>query len=137
VRKVVKYQSPWEDDSECPPELLETLLTMQVDDGYLEFPAKWAICGRCCGDATVDCFEGGFSRNDECVDDDFLEDYANGRYDRDCLECNGTGKVLVPDEDRMSSHMKEIWAEVETDLACGAEMDRADARTKFYECGGY
>jgi len=137
VRKVVKYQSPWEDDSECPPELLETLLTMQVDDGYLEFPAKWEICVRCHGDGVKDCFEGGFSRNDEFVDADFLEDYAKGRYDKECPYCHGAGKVLVPDEDRMPTHMKAIFLEVEADRVLEAEMDRADARTKFYECGGY
>lgn len=137
MRKVVKYQNPWEDESDCPNELLETLLTMQVDDGYIEFPAKWEICGRCLGDGDVDCFEGGFSLNDERVDADFLEDYANGAYDKDCPECNGTGKVLVPDEDRMPTHMKEIWLEVQSDLAFESEMDRAAARTMFYECGGY
>lgn len=74
------------------------------DEMECELPAKWDICGRCEGNGkhvnpSID--ENGISAdewNNEWHDDE-KEAYFAGRYDVQCNECKGAGKLLVVDEE--------------------------------------
>lgn len=99
------------------------------DDGDTEItlPVKWSICGSCDGHGTtsrhVECDGGGFTSSEWAEqDDDFKEDYLAGRYARPCAECDGSGKVQVPDYERMDPETVRAWeAQCEADYCIRAE----------------
>lgn len=80
------------------------------------FPACWAICGSCRGHGTtsrhIECDGGGFTSSEwaeACGDDeDFADDYFSGRYDRNCDECKGLGRIQVIDEELVTSWRDKI-----------------------------
>lgn len=93
-------------------------------------PTKWEICDNCRGNGTHvnPSIDGhGISTDDECwQDDDFREGYFSGRYDVRCDNCNGSGKVQVPDEARCTPEQLEAvhqaWRErAEYEAECAAE----------------
>lgn len=70
------------------------------EDEEIEIPTRWEICDTCRGGGThvnpsID--GNGLSREDFDEDPDFREDYLSGIYDVICEECDGSGKVRVPD----------------------------------------
>lgn len=107
----------------------------------MSFPARWAICPACEGDALttrhIECDGGGFTASewaDACDDDpDFAEDYFGGRYDRPCPDCNGLGRVQVIDEDAELDWRRRIllkaYREQERD---SAEIDAIQAAERRY-----
>lgn len=110
-------------------EKITIALSVDYDVDELTVPAKWVICGNCRGNGkhvnrAVD--GNGLSAEDFYEDPDFAEDYFSGVYDVACSECQATGKVLVPDEDKMSEAdldaLERHW-EAEADYAaeCAAE----------------
>lgn len=64
----------------------------------VSIPARYEVCDRCHGRGTHDhpAFSNGFTRDDDFVDDDFIEEYMAGTYDVPCSECHGNRVVLVP-----------------------------------------
>jgi hypothetical protein len=112
---------------------LETLLAPTVTLQYLDddgndaeatFPAKSIPCPRC-PDGTVDCFEGRVT-DDMREDPDFAEDYKAGKYSKPCPECNGTRKILEPDEAKMTDEQKRLYEEVQ-------DYERFDAQCRAAE----
>lgn len=94
-----------------------------------QIPARWAICGRCDGSGTHDhpAFENGIT-SDEMLEhgEEFCEDYMRGAYDVRCTECDGSGKVLEGDLERLSEAEREAYEqqlEADADYAaeCAAE----------------
>jgi hypothetical protein len=78
------------------------LTIKDYNDNELSCLGKWEICSRCRGDGTHDhpAFSNGLGYDDfygPDADPDFREQYMRGHYDVPCEECNGSGKVLVPD----------------------------------------
>lgn len=93
------------------------------DDGVeLKLPMKWEICDCCGGDGSHSQHLGVL--NTEEWEPEELDDYMRGAYDRSCGECSGTGKVRVPDFDRMSDEEKRIVEETDRSMA---EMDAISA----------
>jgi hypothetical protein len=86
----------------------------QID---VQFPAKWEICCACNGHGTttrhIECDGGGFTASEwqeACGDDpDFADDYFSGRYDRECCDCNGLGRVQVIDEEAVTGWREKVF----------------------------
>lgn len=75
-----------------------------------KLPVKWCICGQCDGDGNSSAYLGAFTSDDmRDMDDDFMDDYFAGNYDRPCDHCGGTGKVQDVDEAMMSKSDLEMW----------------------------
>ena len=84
-------------------------------------PTKWAICDCCQGEGRVDhpAFSNGITSEDwaemqvdydERDNSSAAERYMRGDYDVLCKDCEGTGKVLVPDMGRMTFAQKRLLA---------------------------
>lgn len=101
-------------------------------------PSCWEICDHCGGNGTRDnpAFSNGLSQEDFEEDPDFREDYMSGRYDVRCDDCDGAGKVLVPDEDRCTPEQKSALDQHYRNLEHIQREHRADNHTRWAE-GGY
>ena len=79
---------------------------MNIDN----FPTHWEICGNCQGDGSLYLGGRGFVISEEDrADPDFCEAYHSGWYDQNCVDCDGTGKIRVVDEDLLSDEQREEW----------------------------
>lgn len=81
------------------------------DRKYL--PTKWEICPSCLGDGTIRpniSEETYFDMGPE-----EREDYFEGRHDRPCPECDGSGKIKVIDEARCDPADLEEYRTQEAD----------------------
>ena len=79
----------------------------------VSFPARWAICEACQGEATtsrhIECDGGGFTASEWAEqDDDFRDDYLNGVYDQPCDTCRGRGSYQIIDEETVSGWRQRI-----------------------------
>lgn len=81
-----------------------------------EVNAKYIICENCRGKGTTvnPSIDGnGLSQEDFDEDPDFREDYMQGKYDVHCACCDGSGKILVPeekqDQDILNSIMQDYY----------------------------
>ena len=80
-----------------------------------DVPGKWAICG-CCHGAGQHChnIDGNGLSSEMEQDPEFMEAYRAGLYDKPCEECGGSGKIIVPDENRFNEDQKilmDAWNE--------------------------
>lgn len=103
--------------------------TICIDDEEIELPTKWQICNICNGDGKtvnpgIDC--GGLTREDFLEDPDFEADYFSGVYDVPCMTCKGSGKVRVPDFDRLTAEQLEAYEEQEREEAEYQAICRAE-----------
>jgi RecJ-like exonuclease len=58
--------------------------------------SRWQICSTCDGEGKHSNHLGAFTGADlDQEDDEFLERYMGGDYDRPCERCDGEGKVLI------------------------------------------
>lgn len=75
--------------------------TDEGEEVTLRLPSNKKVCGRCHGEGTHDCWEGGMT-GDEMAEQgpEFFEDYMSGVYSRKCTECNGLRVVDVVDRSR-------------------------------------
>lgn len=100
-------------------------VTLEDAEGWeeeVDLPAKWEICPRCDGDGTHDhpAFSNGIT-SDEWAEwgDEDRETYMCGGYDVHCEECKGSGTVLVVDDTRVPSDLRERygdWSRGQADL---------------------
>lgn len=97
------------------------------DDDIIELPTKWAICHACEGEGKSSAYLGEFTeeRMDE-MDDEFIEDYIEGRFDRPCDCCGGSGKIKEVDLAMMSPDDIKLYQEQEAER-------RADEREHAME----
>jgi hypothetical protein len=100
------------------------------DNDRVEFPvsAHMEVCDRCNGTGTHDhpAFANGFTRDDDFVDDDFIEDYQAGMFDVTCSECNGRNVVAVPDW----SAVNPIVQALANYVAAGDRQHRAECEAE-------
>lgn len=94
----------------------------------VEIPSTWEICGSCRGDGAR-ALGGEAITSSEWAewDHDDQETYMSGGYDEHCGDCNGTGKLLIPDLDaleRSNPEAYKAWIE----RAQGEAKDRASRR---------
>ena len=73
-------------------------------------PHRWQICSACQGEGKSSAHLGAFTQSDiDEADQEFLEDYMAGRYDRPCDGCAGLGRIKVADLSRMSPADRAAW----------------------------
>lgn len=108
------------------------------DGNPIRVPAKWAICGCCEGHGRVDSFSGGITSSEwsEMGPDD-RDGYMEGRYDRACSECGGTGKVAEADIWDANGEVLPQYAEALESHEFDMQMARDDRYTRRMECGGW
>lgn len=103
---------------------------LQINDK--EYPAEWAICGRCSGEGRHDAWEGGMTASEFYEQGpDFAEDYSRGMYDKTCTECGGSGKVIAVAEYLLTAEQR---AEVERHYRIVAEMEAERAAEMRMGC---
>lgn len=113
------------------------------------FPTKWAICTCCSGDGHVShaAFSNGFTSEewaDMCADYDdrdgssAADRYLRGDYDVICTECKGSGKVRIPDVERMTFAQKRVIAaerrEARQDAYWAAQLRAESAAERAMGC---
>ena len=121
-----------EDDNECgkcqKPYQDEQDSSWENDNGA-EFPAKWVICYDCQGTTTTylgwaSKDQPAFTQEDFAYEgQDFQEDYMEGRYDRQCPGCKGSGKVKEINETVIAadSPLGALLKQYHKHLECEAE----------------
>jgi len=67
---------------------------------------NWVICPECGGEGKSSAHLGVINRED--WDFEELEDYFDGAYDKACGFCDGSGKVLEGDLERIEEK-KQDW----------------------------
>lgn len=89
-----------------------------------ELPFIWTICGRCSGHGTSSEHLGAFTGEQMREDPDFAAAYMAGEYDRSCDHCEGTGKVMAPDFEKISkADAKEYRAQMRANREVDAEHE--------------
>jgi len=87
----------------------------------------WVICATCRGSGGHSNRFGAFSANEwNEQDDEFRDNYLSGRYDENCDTCDGTGKVLMLNEDELSDEAREYLHDYLEDEYETAAMERAE-----------
>jgi len=100
---------------------------VEGDEGVV-LPSTWAICGTCRGNGhhnphayTAEEFAEAFPFEED------VQDYLDGFYDRQCDDCEGTGKVRVVDWDRLTpqqaeDYRRQLKDDADYDAAVRAEI---------------
>jgi hypothetical protein len=95
-----------------------------ADGSEIELPIKWKICGTCRGHGKSSAYLGAFTRGQlEEEGSEFIEDYVDGKYDRACDACGGSGKIAKADLHNMPTWQRKLWE----------AQQREDAETKSIE----
>lgn len=100
---------------------------MPETDEMVPVPVKWEICSCCQGHGKSSAYLGAYTSDDmDDMDDDFIQDYIDGRYDRRCDECEGSGKVEAADVARMPPDMLTAWRDQEREDAAMRAEERME-----------
>jgi hypothetical protein len=76
-----------------------------------EPPYEWEICCGCNGEGKSSNYLGAFTQSELYEDYDFAESYMRGTYDRPCSGCASTGKVKVPNIERLPEAQRKAAEE--------------------------
>lgn len=109
---------------------LVSVLVEAMRDGEIptvSLPTRWVICDYCEGN-------GGHSRRFGAIteedwhdwDDESRHAYMSGKYDERCDSCNGSGKVLVLEENILP-------AEVQSYIECYRNGEHESAMERYSE----
>jgi len=98
--------------------------TLYTPDGdEVQLPTKWEICQRCAGEGYT--VLHGMEINPDDWEQEELDEYFHGSTYRTPCDCDGTGKVKIVDEDRLSPTELGWWnaqcADVSSMLAMEAQ----------------
>jgi DnaJ-class molecular chaperone len=111
-----------------PKPIVHTFYNTLPDGSYseeeVEIPTVWQICDTCRGEGKSSAYLGVISPEDE-ADDDWMEDYTHGRFDKPCNVCKGLGRVAVPDEQ---------WLDANPDIRDRYEQDMDEEAAYEAEC---
>ena len=99
--------------------------------GDVKIPAHWEICSACHAEGMSSAYLGVFTREefDKEFDYEEQERYFAGEYDRPCDKCEGSGKVLEIDYDRLMPEQKVVVDE-ENDYQLAVRSER-----RMYDMG--
>jgi len=103
------------------PEIFPPRYGMDEDTGeevilQTKLPMRWEICSCCSGNGTHALHAIAITQDEwEDWDYDSREDYFSGKYDTECGECNGSGKVSAVDFEYLPTIVQEAWEEWEND----------------------
>lgn len=102
-------------------------------------PTRWCICGACDGEGKtsrhVESDGGGFTAS-EWYDrePDFRRAYRRGDYDRNCEECNGSGKVRVIEYSKLTQEQRKALDAHNKQMAFERKIDAAHAAERRAGC---
>lgn len=88
---------------------------------------KWIICNCCEGNGAVEnpAFSNGFTSSEwHDMHEDEQSAYMAGDYDVSCEQCQGTGKIQVPDVARMTFGEKRLLVIERREAREEARIDR-------------
>jgi hypothetical protein len=91
------------------------ITTIYDEEGVeIQLPWCWEICGGCRGHGKSSRYLGAITMSDRepggaWDDPEDFEDYMAGHYDRQCDDCDGTGKVQVVDEHQLTEEQLRAW----------------------------
>lgn len=107
------------------------------EDRIVQLPAKYEICSTCRGTGGHSLRFGAITQRDrEQWDDESFEAYMRGDYDEACGDCEGTGKVLVVDRERVrTDEQKAALAQYDENARLDAE-DAAMHEAEMRYCYG-
>ena len=103
----------------------------------MDFPAVNEVCDRCQGTGGHDpeAFSSGFTSSEFAEmcdgDEDFEENYFDGRYDVVCTVCHGKNVVAVVDESRLTESERKAYQrhlDYQSDLADMRAEEAAERR---------
>lgn len=95
-------------------------------------PTCWEICPSCQGDGYSSRYLGAYTADDLYeLGQEFIEDYANGMYDRTCDECSGSGKVQEIDRVRATSEQIRAY---DRDVQALSELRAMEAAERRMGC---
>lgn len=87
----------------------------------------WVICATCRGSGGHSNRLGAFSADEwNEHDEEFQSSYMSGAYDENCDTCDGTGKVLMLNEDVLSDEARGYLQDYLEDEYETAAMERAE-----------
>lgn len=98
------------------------------DGEFVQVPYKWKICGHCSGEGLSSSYLGSFTWEElDEQGQEFTDAYFAGEYDRECDCCGGSGKIAVPDHNKMTEeqekkYLEYMQAEIEYESERRAEM---------------
>jgi len=125
-------------------EIVLKLYDEEGDEVEHTFPSKNEVCPTCEGFGThlnpsIGNHAYTMEEFNESFDEEGKEEYfrRGGIYDVTCEECKGNKVIQVVDEDHLSDEQKKLYAEWEEQEEERISDERADARTRYYESGGY
>jgi hypothetical protein len=89
------------------------------DEGNeVTLPTKWAVCYACNGEGKTSAYLGAFTPDElDREGEDFVIDYWNGAYDRECETCNGRTTVKVVNEGMLTIPQRRLWDRHERAMA--------------------
>ena len=119
------------------PEFDLRTMTLTFDCDYdgeedlVTVPAKFVICGTCRGKGQHSLAVDGHGITSEEWDRDWSfeeqQAYMSGEYDQPCEVCKGTGKVAIPDWDKLDAKTAERieeWYRLESEFQAMSEAER-------------
>lgn len=108
---------------------------------------KFAVCSSCEGRGATSAHLGAFTSDDmHDMDDEFMEDYFAGSFDRTCKDCKGQNVVPVCQQDNCSnprSFMEGYFGNVEgkgcdlhpdEDFIAAADVEQMSRAERAYGC---
>lgn len=105
--------------------------TLYRDDGSeQQLPTHWEICDNCRGDGQLP-LQGIVITADDWADwdDDDRHEYMHGTaYNSNCVECGGSGKIRVVDEDQLDEDTLAEWHRQLDEIADMRAMEAAERR---------
>ncbi|MCD5327865.1 hypothetical protein ACFFU8_09475 [Chromobacterium piscinae] len=121
---------------------MERYIRVENEDGEtVSIPAKVGLCSCCEGYGKVEnsAFSNGFTSSEWAeLDDESKENYMAGDYDVQCKACEGTGRVLVPNLERMTFTHKRILVNVRREqrevAAAARAVDAEMAAERAFGC---
>jgi hypothetical protein len=91
-------------------------------------PFKWCICSDCNGHGKSSAYLGAITQSDRepggsWEDPDDFACYMSGGYDKRCDTCDGTGKVQVVDDEKLTKEQrKQLREQRQADREYAAEV---------------